>query len=216
MIKRLLVVATLAFMPLAADDASAAACAGFSDVDDSSLFCSSVTWVRNRGVTQGCTLSQYCPDQDVDRLQMAAFLQRLGNVVIPQVLFAEGEIPFRDLGAFTHVCVVGPLPIVGHRRSALVDGTIALIASASPASFFVDAIVSTDGGNTWSFANQGSSPVYAPSQLANAAVVSGPVLLVPGDTFMAAMRIRREGVSVTNVTSGHCNLRASVQTTTTP
>jgi hypothetical protein len=63
---------------------SAAPCAGFTDLDDSSEFCVNVTWMKNRGVTLGCTLTQYCPNADVTRLQMAAFMNRLGNVTFQQ------------------------------------------------------------------------------------------------------------------------------------
>src|SRR5687768_3526177 len=69
---------------LATSPASAASCAGFVDVDDASAFCANVTWIRNRGITLGCTANQYCPDASVTRLQMAAFLNRLGNVVHQQ------------------------------------------------------------------------------------------------------------------------------------
>ena len=56
----------------------AAPCAGFIDVDDASPFCVNVTWIKNRGITLGCTATQYCPNDPVTRLQMAAFLYRLG------------------------------------------------------------------------------------------------------------------------------------------
>lgn len=58
--------------------ALAAPCAGFTDVDTSSPFCANVAWMKNRGITLGCTATLYCPDEFVTRLQMAAFLYRLG------------------------------------------------------------------------------------------------------------------------------------------
>jgi hypothetical protein len=64
--------------------ALAAPCAGFTDLDDSSEFCVNVTWMKNRGVTLGCTPTQYCPNADVTRLQMAAFMNRLGDVTFQQ------------------------------------------------------------------------------------------------------------------------------------
>ena len=76
-IGRLLVVAALGLgAPITG---AAAPCAGFSDVDDSSGFCTSIAWVKNRGITLGCTTtSLYCPTSFVTREQMAAFLYRLG------------------------------------------------------------------------------------------------------------------------------------------
>lgn len=56
----------------------AAPCAGFTDVDSTSPFCTHVTWLKNRGITLGCTATLYCPTDYVTRLQMAVFLYRLG------------------------------------------------------------------------------------------------------------------------------------------
>ena len=55
----------------------AAPCAGFTDVDDSSPFCVNVEWMRNRG-PPGSTPTLYDPNSPVTRLQMAAFMHRLG------------------------------------------------------------------------------------------------------------------------------------------
>lgn len=64
-------------------EGSAAPCAGFTDVDDTDAFCPSVTWIKNRNVTFGCAASLYCPNDPVTRLSMAAFLNRLGDLVLP-------------------------------------------------------------------------------------------------------------------------------------
>lgn len=61
--------------------AEAAPCAGFEDVEDSDPFCTYVTWMKQNGVTLGCTTSTYCPADFVTRLQMAAFMNRLANVM---------------------------------------------------------------------------------------------------------------------------------------
>ena len=73
----------VAFAWLAATRADAAPCAGFTDVDTAGGFCTEVTWIKNRGVTLGCTATQYCPNADVTRLQMALFMYRLGNALFP-------------------------------------------------------------------------------------------------------------------------------------
>ena len=67
-----------AFALTAVPVVSAAPCAGFIDVDDSSGFCIHIEWLRNRAITLGCTATQYCPSNFVRRDQMAAFLYRLG------------------------------------------------------------------------------------------------------------------------------------------
>lgn len=216
MMKRLMLAATFALLPFSAHEAQAAACAGFVDLDDSNPFCSSVVWIKNRGVTQGCTLTHYCPNDNVPRLQMAAFLQRLGTAVVPQYSFQETELTTVDLGTGADVCHITPITIAGYRRNAVIDGTISMIASTSPASFLVDAIYSINGGLNWQFANQTPIAVYASSQVGNGAIVSAPIALNPGNTFVAAIRIRREGVSVANIDKGACNLRVTLTSSTLP
>lgn len=66
---------------LASAVASAAPCAGFIDVEDTDWFCPHVAWLKANNVTLGCTPTQYCPYDLVTRLQMAAFMNRLGNVL---------------------------------------------------------------------------------------------------------------------------------------
>src|SRR5512134_17179 len=82
---RLALVATTALAVIVwSPSSNAAPCAGFTDVDTSSSFCTNVAWIKNRNITLGCTATLYCPNDPVTRLQMAAFLNRLGNVVFQQ------------------------------------------------------------------------------------------------------------------------------------
>ncbi len=61
-------------------DAVAAPCSGFTDVSDAdSTYCSAVTFIKNKGVTLGCTVTAYCPDAFVTRLQMALFMTRMAR-----------------------------------------------------------------------------------------------------------------------------------------
>lgn len=73
-----------------ASSALAAPCAGFDDVEDTNDFCSNVTWIKNRGITLGCSPGLYCPDALVTRLSMAAFLNRLGEVLVPPRIVTVG------------------------------------------------------------------------------------------------------------------------------
>jgi hypothetical protein len=72
-----------AALALIALPAVAAPCAGFTDVDDSSPFCTNVAWIKNRGITNGCAASVYCPNDAVTRLSLSAFMNRLGDSVLP-------------------------------------------------------------------------------------------------------------------------------------
>ncbi len=63
-----------------ATSAIAAPCDGFTDVDSANItYCTAVTYLKDRGITLGCTGTTYCPNDYVTRLQMALFLQRMGR-----------------------------------------------------------------------------------------------------------------------------------------
>ena len=75
--------------------APAAALAGhhFNDVPDSNVFHDDIEWMRANGVTAGCnppTNDEYCPDDNVTREQMAAFMHRLDS---ENVFLRPGEAP---------------------------------------------------------------------------------------------------------------------------
>jgi len=92
MIKWLAVPAVALALSLASTAAQAAPCAGFTDVDDTSPFCVNVTWLKNRGVTLGCTSTTlFCPGDFVSRLQMAIFMNRLGDSLFP-LTCAAGQV----------------------------------------------------------------------------------------------------------------------------
>jgi S-layer homology domain len=62
--------------PLSGENFSYPAAAYFTDVPTTDLRFSYVQKMRELGITQGCGISSYCPDQPVTREQMAAFLVR--------------------------------------------------------------------------------------------------------------------------------------------
>ena len=96
--------------------AAAAPCAGFTDVDDTNAFCPNVTWIKNRNVTLGCEPGLYCPTAPVSRLAMAAFLHRLGNVVLPPNVIWVAPVggQFQSIqAAIDHAAgVPGPVPLL--------------------------------------------------------------------------------------------------------
>ena len=98
-----------------------ALCAGFIDVN-TGLFCNNVTWMKNRQVTLGCgNGTTYCPNEGVIRLQMAAFMNRVGNTLTPVVLSLEEEGPSLNIatGGPFHVCQSGMVPAVPYTRTAV-------------------------------------------------------------------------------------------------
>ncbi|MDH5286404.1 MAG: hypothetical protein OEX23_07180 [Betaproteobacteria bacterium] len=97
--RKLLVVFALVLLPVA--PAHAQFCPGvapwvFADVSSSHAFCTYVTWMAQNNVTLGCRIidpntREYCPDDYVTRLQMAAFMNRLGNALFP-LTCAAGQV----------------------------------------------------------------------------------------------------------------------------
>src|SRR5260370_23463099 len=85
-------------LSLSATSAVAQNCDGFVDVLASSPFCPDVTWLKTYGITKGCDATHYCPTDNVSRLQMAAFMHRLGN----NPAFVNGG------NAFGTTAVLGP------------------------------------------------------------------------------------------------------------
>jgi hypothetical protein len=74
-----------------AGPAQAQSCAPFTDVLASSSFCGNIQWLFNRGITQGCTATEYCPASFVRRDQIAAFLNRLADNLFP-LTCASGQV----------------------------------------------------------------------------------------------------------------------------
>ena len=48
-------------------------------------------------MTLGCTATEYCPQNNVTRLQMAAFMNRLGNALTPTIVTQFGPTGAIDL-----------------------------------------------------------------------------------------------------------------------
>src|SRR5688572_11173804 len=109
---------------LAFSGGAEAACAGFDDVLQDQ-FCTNVTWIKNRQITLGCTTTTYCPDQPVSRLAMAAFMNRLGNVLTPAVVHAEESGSSLDLLAGEHhLCQTPEMASAPYLRLLLGEGAL--------------------------------------------------------------------------------------------
>ncbi len=78
----------------------------FGDVPDSNTFHGDISAIADAGVTGGCGGGNYCPDENVTREQMAAFMNRLGAlapgkapVVNAAKLQGKGAAAFMPFGA---------------------------------------------------------------------------------------------------------------------
>jgi hypothetical protein len=126
-----------------------AQCAGFSDVPTSSGFCGNVVWMKNRGVTQGCTGTTYCPGDSVTRLAMAAFMNRVGNVLTPRVYSVEDSGGLILGGSNAAIlCETPDIPGVDYHRTAQVDAKLSfgLVGAGSNMMAVFPVVVSRNGG----------------------------------------------------------------------
>lgn len=74
--------AVLAVLATVLTPVAAAASHQFTDVPNSNVFHSDISWLSNSGVTAGCnppTNDRFCPSDNVTREQMAAFMKRLAT-----------------------------------------------------------------------------------------------------------------------------------------
>ena len=141
----------------AAPAALAAPCAGFSDVDDTvvgAAFCQHVEWVKNRAVTAGCGAgTTYCPNDAVTRLQMAAFMRRLGDALTPT--FLRKRQTGVELGALNYtatqtVCNTDAagsgIAITGYPRTAILTGLLNAFTPNDGFDLEAKLVVSVNGG----------------------------------------------------------------------
>lgn len=188
--------------------AAAAPCAGFTDVDSAHALCPNVEWIRNRSITTGCATGAYCPADPVSRLQMAAFMQRLGAALTPQPLIAETTFGAVTLGNAPVVCSTSPFVVAGFPRRAVVD--LALAAQAAT-SLDVGAlpVVSFDAGANWApiatLAGRASVTAGQWGHVSSIAVRDVDV----GQTVRFGLRVSRLA-GAGDLTGGSCQVRVQV------
>jgi hypothetical protein len=159
-VKRFLFAGAFALAAVAVSPAAVAApCAGFTDVDDTSAFCPNVEWLKNRSITLGCTSATlYCPNDNVTRLSMAAFLNRLGDALTPVFLVKRADNPGQNFSAVRTLCITDPVApsltgfaVTGFPRTAIVTGLLnAFTLDVGGMDLQAKLVFSTDNGATWS------------------------------------------------------------------
>ena len=190
-------VAGFAFWTAASGVAVAAPCAGFTDTDDAvvgTAFCQNVEWVRNRQITFGCPgVNLYCPNAPVTRLQMAAFLNRLGNALEPVFLHrtqAGASAVVNGGGPLGGVlCQTTPYMVTNYPRIA--SSTVMVYHSAAAVQP-VDArqVYSLNAGGTWSdFSNFVTFTANVAGQYASQSPVAQPRVFQPGDSVQFGVRV---------------------------
>jgi hypothetical protein len=100
-------------------------CSGFDDVDAGSAFCQNVEWMRNRGVSLGCSAFAFCPSDQVSRLSMAAFMSRLGRALSPDVLStSEHYVNPLHVGNAQPICQLPSIAVADYPRRVYVDAVV--------------------------------------------------------------------------------------------
>jgi hypothetical protein len=200
----------LAFALIASTNVQAAPCAGFLDVDDTSFFCGNVEWIKNRKVTLGCTsATAYCPNDPVSRLQMAAFMNRLGTALTPVVLRAEIASGALDLDLSPVVCATSDQAIADFPRRALVDTSLSGTA-ATGVDIALRGVYSTNGGASWQPLAAVQSYAFVPAAQWGQASDVGVLDLNVGQTVRFGVQVSRSGAGSTDLTDSRCLLRAQI------
>jgi hypothetical protein len=145
-------------LALPLQSALASPCVGlppFTDIAQADIFCTDAEWLKNRGISTGCTSSAvYCPNNVVTRASMALFMQRLGTALSPQTLRVDTSTPTANLNAAAPniACQTVDFPVTGYPRKAIIDSTFAGAANGA-LEYQHEVYFSTDGGTTWNFTN---------------------------------------------------------------
>ena len=199
----------------AAAPASAAPCAGFTDVQHDSGFCPNVEWLKNRAVTLGCsTVTLYCPDLLVNRLAMAAFMNRLGVALTPAILYHEASGATLDLDNPPQtVCATTALPPATYPRSAKA-GALMTGKFTTAGALRLRLVMSTDNGVTWTPLNAHPASAGGPDRWVNASAWKTDVPLATGQSYRFGLRADRAGSGSGDVASWNCQLELVVASQT--
>lgn len=132
-------------------------CAGFTDVTDdgvgASAFCPNVQWVKNRGITLGCTSATlYCPSNTVTRLQMAAFMNRMGAALTPieiPTVANDSMVPLNLAAPGQVRCQTAVYTVLNFPRRAHFNNKANLFNATARVDVLAETVYSTDSGSTW-------------------------------------------------------------------
>jgi hypothetical protein len=206
-VRRVLAAAAFALAAGVAVPAAAQNCADFGDVPAASPFCPSVEWLKNRQITTGCgDGSNYCPNDAVTRLAMAAFMNRLGTALTPTFVRKREPGPTAlNFSGQQVVCRTDPVTVTNYPRLALARGIVNLFTPDGGMDVEARIVYSTNGGTTWLSASDG----YAYGSLYSSFAPPSDISLYPtttidltvGTTYIFALAaIRQAGTgAVANV-----------------
>jgi len=205
--------------------ASAQACSGaspFTDVLASDSFCQNTEWLRNRAVTLGCTATTYCPNDAVTRAAMALFMNRLGRALTPEILYNQvananpitlpGEPPQPpQMNCFTADSTIATYP-----RQVLVSAALSGLADSNDVAWRAFALMSSDGGATWTLLNGASTVALRAGSGPGAwstASVNERANLAPNLAYRFVIGTRRDDLgaaTIGNFVAFRCHIAATI------
>jgi len=205
-IRSLLVALTL--LPIS-QGAAASSCLGpspFDDIPQNDPICSNADWLKNRGVTLGCTSNLYCPLDPVTRAQMALFMNRLAVALVPSVNLTEDITTPVALGLPSFHCVTPQYVITDFARQIVLIGHVSALLNAA-GSYSATIVYNTTGvSNDFDQFASGTTERTAASAATYAhASTSTAVNLDVGTTYRFALRVLRVN-GATDAAQVRCNL----------
>jgi hypothetical protein len=175
----------------------------FSDVPTAAIYHDAVSWLAARGVTLGCAAGLYCPNEFVTRAQMALFMQRLGTALTPRLVPAEGSGAF-DPDLNPVICqTIAYMP--AFPQLARIDSLVSMLPAGTPMAITTRAMVSTNGGASWSPATASPLIVSAPGTVWFQAAHQAFMELAAGTTYHFGIGVSRQS-GAEDVTSSNCRI----------
>ena len=212
MIRSLLAALTLLLISQGAMASSCLGASPFDDIPQNDPICSNAEWLKNRGVTLGCTPNFYCPLDNVSRAQMALFMNRLAIALVPSTnVTADSSSANIGLDTESFHCVTPTYVVTDFARTILLHASFSGLTTAA-ASYTSTIYYNTTGSSTvfnlptnGIFDRAGSTG----ASWANAGSHSALNLDV-GTSYRFAIRVARAG-GLGNLTEMRCTLMQTLQ-----
>ena len=206
-LRKWILLALFAFAPLPAFGQQ---CGGFTDVDPADFYCNNVEWMKNRAVTLGCTATLYCDNDFVLRSQMAAFMNRLGNVLTPVILRATDSAAGQTYALPFILCesTATPVAAAAYPRQASFTATVMNFNANATKTMQGRLMYSTNVGASW--VPTGDSVMWQtvdPGERSTLALTGGPLDLVAGETYLFALELTTNAVAATVDAECQLNVR---------
>ena len=188
------------------------ACGGFSDVDPGEFYCNNVEWLKNRAVTLGCVtpVGAYCENDFVLRSQMAAFMNRLGNVLTPLILRSIDTADDVTFDPPFVMCEDQAVAAAAYPRQASFTATVMNFNATATKTVQGRLVYSTNAGMTWT--PTGDAVMWQtvdPAERSTLALTGGPLNLDPGQAYQFGIRLETNAVGA--IVDAECQLNVRVE-----